>query len=228
MKHGFKWLAALVLALVLMLSLGAAAAEDAYGVATLDQVAVRKRPTTEATYWFRIDAGFVCQILDMVEGDGEYWYKVNTTHPDPAKNNTYIGYVRANAFRPMTAEETAQYLGGGTVAVVTATPTAATGNDLPTIPADVIGGFGGSFDTGIMGGATATPTVTPDYAPGDEEDDYVSDSTGGAGDFGSSGFDTLVTNATGQVTASGTNFRLAPSTDGGLIGKLNAGTVVEL
>ena len=228
MKHGFKWLAALVLALVLMLSLGAAAAEDAYGVATLDQVAVRKRPTTEATYWFRIDAGFVCQILDMVEGDGEYWYKVNTTHPDPAKNNTYIGYVRANAFRPMTAEETAQYLGGGTVTVVTATPTAATGNDLPTIPANVIGGFGGSFDTGIMGGATATPTVTPDYAPGDEEDDYVSDSTGGAGDFGSSGFDTLVTNATGQVTASGTNFRLAPSTDGGLIGKLNAGTVVEL
>ena len=234
MKHGFKWLVTALLAMVLLLS--AAAAEGAYGVATLDQVAVRKQPTKSATYWFRIDAGFVCEILDMVEGDDEYWYKVNSTHPDPSKDHTYIGYVRADAFRPLTAEETQLYLGGGSVSAVTPTiPSAVdTGSDTPSIPNDVIGGFGGSFDTGIMGGGSSIPTDEPDYAPGDEEDDYVSGSgsagnTGsGVGDFGSAGFDSLVTNATGQITASGTNFRLAPSMDGGLIGKLNAGTVVEL
>ena len=221
MKHGIKWFAALTVVLALLLSLGMAAAEGAYGVATLDRVAVRKKPTTEATYWFRIDTGFVCEILDMVEGDGEYWYKVNSTHPDPNKDNTYIGYVRANAFRPMTAEETQQYLNGGSMSAATATPTptAAPTSGSANIPSDVIGGFGGSFDVGIMVGATATPTATPAYNPGDEEDDYVSDGVGSG---------TPVTNATGQVTASGTNFRTAPSLDGGLIGKLNAGTVVEL
>ncbi len=216
MKHGFKWLAALAAVMVMLLS--AAAAEGAYGVATKDQVAVRKQPTTSVPYWFRIDTGFVCQILDMVEGDGEYWYKVNSTHPDPGKNNTYIGYVRAECFRPLTTEETQVYLAGGTVSpgntegTVTSAPTPTQG---ASIPVGVIGGFGGSFDTGIMTGTT--PDSGPVYNPGAEEDDYAS--TAG---------DTQVINAVGRVTASGTNFRIAPSMEGGLIGKLNAGTVVEL
>jgi len=231
MKHGFKWLAAAMLILVMLLSLTAAAAEGAYGMATLNQVAVRKKPTNDATYWFRIDAGFVCEILEMVEGDGEYWYKVNSTHPNPDKDNTYIGYVRAAAFRPLTAEETAAYLANGSVEATqapTAAPAPEQTDDVPSIPADVIGGFGGTFDTGIMGGVTPTPTVTPGYAPGDEEDDYASENGGAGVDFGAGSFQTPVSNGTGQVTASGTNFRLAPSMDGGLIGKLNAGTLVEL
>ncbi|MBR3764666.1 MAG: SH3 domain-containing protein [Clostridia bacterium] len=223
MKHGMKWLVAALLTLAMQLSVWGAAAENAYGVATLDRVAVRKQPTTSANYWFRIDTGFVCQILDMVEGDGEYWYKVNSTHPDPGKNNTYIGYVRAEAFRPMTSEETAQYLANGSVSVQTGT-SATTGSSASS--GSTADGFGGSFDTGIMGGNTATPSPTPAWNPSDEEDDYASDS-GATGGFGSVGFDTLVTGV-GQVTASGTNFRLAPSTDAGLIGKLNAGDVVEL
>lgn len=227
MKHGMKWLVAALLTLVMLLSVMGAVAETAYGVATLDRVAVRKQPTTSANYWFRIDTGFVCQILDMVEGDGEYWYKVNSTHPDPNKNNTYIGYVRAAAFRPMTSEETAQYLAGGNVSVPTATPTAPAGSGEPVIPPSGNEGFGGSFNPGIMGGNTPTPSPTPAWNPGDEEDDYASENGGTGGGFGSTGFDTIVTGV-GQVTASGTNFRLAPSTDGALIGKLNAGDVVEL
>ena len=232
MKHGIKWLVPLLAALMMLLTLTAAAAEGAYGLATLDQVAVRKQPSTDVPYWFRIDKGFVCQILDVVDEGGERWYKVNSTHPDPSKDNTYIGYVRATAFRPMTAEETEAYLGGN-AAVLTAAPTqtGAANTSAPTLQPSVNSSFGGSFDVGIMGGATATPTVQPDYNPGAEEDDYASENGGVVttdNGFGSAGFDTVVTNATGEITASGTNFRIAPSTEGGLIGKLNAGTVVEL
>lgn len=171
MKRGFKWLAAAFFALMLMLSLTAAAAEGAYGMATVDKVVVRKKASTKADYWFRIDAGFVCEILGEVEGGGEKWYKVNTSHPDPDKDNTYIGYVRAASFRPLTAEETEAYLAG-------------------------------NFGTGTN--------------PGDEEDDYVSE--GG----------TDVMGAVGEITASGTNFRVAPGKDSGTYGKLSAGTRVEL
>ncbi|MGN0795203.1 MAG: SH3 domain-containing protein [Aristaeellaceae bacterium] len=219
MKHGFKWLVTLALALVMLLSLTAAVAEGAYGLVTLDQVAVRKKPSTDAAYWFRLDAGFVCEIVEVVEADGEVWYKVNTEHPDPGKTSTYIGYVRGECFRPLTDEELAAYLGDD-AAALTAEPLAVAETAVPTATAaarlSTTGGFGGSFDTGIMSGATAVPTATPVYAPADEEDD-ASATTG-----------TTVTNATGEITASGTNFRIAPSLDGGLIGKLNAGTVVEL
>lgn len=234
MKHGFKWLVPALLALVMLLSMTGAVAEGAYGLVTMDQVAVRKKPSKDADYWFRLDAGFVCQVVDVVEEDETLWYKVDTTHPDPTKTNTYIGYILGECFRLLTAEETADYLGGETIEA-TAVPqvTDENGADAsqtaePTIRPSTA--FTGSFDVGIMGGATATPTVTPAYNPGDEEDDDVTedDSVNGGDVFGGSGFDTIVTNATGEVTASGTNFRLAPSLDGELIGKLNAGTVVEL
>ena len=110
MKHGLKWLIPALLALVMLLSLTAAFAEEAetvYGMTTKDQVAVRKQAGKNYNYWFRLDSGFVCEILDVVEKDGEVqWYKVNTNHPDPSKNRTYIGYILATSFRPLTAEET--------------------------------------------------------------------------------------------------------------------------
>ena len=225
MKHGIKWLVTLIAALVMLLTLTAAVAQGAYGIVTLDQVAVRKQPSTDSVYWFRLDTGFVCEILDVVEEDGEMWYKVNTKHPNPSKTNTYIGYVRGECFRPLTAEETSQYLGGDAV-VLTAAPVQ---TDAPTLRPSTDNALSGSFDVGVMGGVTAAPTETPAYAPGDEEDDYASESGSGAGSsLEGSGFGTFVTNATGEITASGTNFRIAPSTDGGLIGKLNAGTVVEM
>jgi len=231
MKHGFKWLVPALLALVMLLSLTAAAAEGAYGLVTMDQVAVRKKPSKDADYWFRLDAGFVCEIVDVVQEDEVLWYKVDTIHPDANKKNTYIGYILGECFRPLTAEETAVYLTGGTT-VPTAAPVVTNAADgvtaEPTIrPA--ANAFTGSFDVGIMGNPTATPTVTPVYDPGTEEE-YIpgGDTNTGSDAFGGAGFDTIVNNATGEVTASGTNFRVAPSLEGGLIGKLNAGTVVEL
>ena len=230
MKHGMKWLVTALLALVMLLSLTAAAAEGAYGLVTMDQVAVRKQPGKDSDYWFRLDTGFVCQIVDVVEEDGGLWYKVNTEHPDPSKTNTYVGYISGECFRPLTAEEDAVYDSEDAV-VLTIAPAVPASSETaaPTLRPSTGSVLTGSFDVGIMGGVTAEPTATPEYAPGDEEDDYTSDDTGSADDaFAGSGFDTIVTNATGEVTASGTNFRIAPSLDGGLIGKLNAGTVVEL
>ncbi|MBQ8554741.1 MAG: SH3 domain-containing protein [Clostridia bacterium] len=229
MKRFWKWLVPAVLALVMLLSVTGALAEGAYGMATTDQVVVRKQPSTDANYWFRIDTGFVCEILDVVQKGDTTWYKVNSTHPDPTKDNTYIGYVRGQYFRPLTEDETAAYLAGQGVITSTATPEPTATPDTwqgtgavtatPTIRPSTDNVFGGQFDVGIMVGATATPTTVPtaepDYNPGAEED--------GAADEG-----TYVTNATGVITASGTNFRISPSTSGELIGKLSEDTVVEL
>ena len=87
MKHSWHWMRTLLtLTLVLTLcGLTPAAVPDvgyaesaaegttaaaAYGMATADDVIVRKQPSTSANYWFRINTGFVCEILDtVVRGD---------------------------------------------------------------------------------------------------------------------------------------------------------------
>ena len=222
MKQVWKCLMSAALALVLILSVtGAAAEATEYGVCTGDTVKVRKKASTSADIWFYIDTGFVCEILGVVESGDDEWYKVNSTHPDPDNDHTYIGYVHGDYFRPMTAEETAAYLAGLEVEVSTATTAATTAaTATPAIQSSADSALGGSFNVGVMGGstATATPTVTPDYSPEDEEED--------ADDTANSG--TEVVNATGMITASGVNFRLSPSTSGEQIGRLNNGTVVEL
>lgn len=230
MKHSWHWMRTLLtLTLVLtlcgltpaaVLDVGYAesAAEGtttaaAYGMATADDVIVRKQPSTSANYWFRINTGFVCEILDTVVRGDTTWYKVNSTHPTP-NGRTYIGYVRASFFRPLTAEETEAYLAGGRVNV-TATPAPAQTPALTLQPsaddalvtATPANGSDFPFDTSIMGGTTSTPLVsmiTP--TPTNSQ----------------------VTYGTGEITASGTNFRVAPSLSAGVIGKLNSGTVVTL
>lgn len=230
MKHSWHWMRTLLtLTLVLTLcGLTPAAVPDvgyaesaaegttaaaAYGMATADDVIVRKQPSTSANYWFRINTGFVCEILDTVVRGDTTWYKVNSTHPTP-NGRTYIGYVRASFFRPLTAEETEAYLAGGRVNV-TATPAPAQTPALTLQPsaddalvtATPASGSDFPFDTSIMGGTTSTPLVsmiTP--TPTNSQ----------------------VTYGTGEITASGTNFRVAPSLSAGVIGKLNSGTVVTL
>lgn len=230
MKHSWHWMRTLLtLTLVLtlcgltpaaVLDVGYAesAAEGtttaaAYGMATADDVIVRKQPSTSANYWFRINTGFVCEILDTVVRGDTTWYKVNSTHPTP-NGRTYIGYVRASFFRPLTAEETEAYLAGGRVNV-TATPAPAQTPALTLQPsaddalvtATPANGSDFPFDTSIMGGTTSTPLVsmiTPTPTT------------------------SQVTYGTGEITASGTNFRVAPSLSAGVIGKLNSGTVVTL
>lgn len=230
MKHSWHWMRTLLtLTLVLTLcGLTPAAVPDvgyaesaaegttaaaAYGMATADDVIVRKQPSTSANYWFRINTGFVCEILDTVVRGDTTWYKVNSTHPTP-NGRTYIGYVRASFFRPLTAEETEAYLASGRVNV-TATPAPAQTPALTLQPsaddalvtATPAGGSDFPFDTSIMGGTTSTPLVsmiTPTPTT------------------------SQVTYGTGEITASGTNFRVAPSLSAGVIGKLNSGTVVTL
>lgn len=230
MKHSWHWMRTL-LTLTLVLTLcgltpaavpnvgyAESAAEGttaaaAYGMATADDVIVRKQPSTSANYWFRINTGFVCEILDTVVRGNTTWYKVNSTHPTP-NGRTYIGYVRASFFRPLTAEETEAYLASGRVNV-TATPAPAQTPALTLQPsaddalvtATPASGSDFPFDTSIMGGTTSTPLVsliTPTPTT------------------------SQVTYGTGEITASGTNFRVAPSLSAGVIGKLNSGTVVTL
>ncbi len=227
MKHSWYWMRK-ALAVVLAVSLGGAApltglhavaettpvAEEetvtvsAYGMATADSVIVRKQPSTSANYWFKIDNGFVCEILNTVVKNGETWYKVNSTHPTP-NGRTYIGYVKAAFFRPLTAEETSAYLSGSLTTAtptVTATPTPNTTATLRPSVDDTISTTDSQFNTGIMtsatpAGETSTSTATPTPQ---------------------------ATYSTGEITASGTNFRLTPSMDGEVIGQLNSGTVVTL
>lgn len=226
MKHSWYWMRK-VLAVVLAVSLGGAApltglhaaaeaapiAEEetvtvsAYGMATADEVIVRKQPSTSANYWFKIDSGFVCEILSTVVKNDVVWYKVNSTHPTP-NGRTYIGYVKAAFFRPLTADETSAYLSGSmTTATPTVTPTPTpntTATLRPSVDDTISSTTDSQFNTGIMtsatpanGTSTATPTPQTTYS-------------------------------TGEITASGTNLRLTPSMEGEVIGQLNSGTVVTL
>lgn len=185
MKQDWKRWLTVALALVLALSvlpqswtLAEGTAAAAYGKVTADRVYLRKQPSTDADYWFRMNTGHVARILDIVSGGGKSWYKVVTDHPDN-NGREYTGYIMSDYFTPLSAEESEQWTNGGTLA--TATPTA---------------------DTSSVDTATATPT------PG----------------TGSS----AVGNRLGEITAGEVNFRAAAGMSGGLIMKLDRGTIVEL
>lgn len=91
-------------------ALPVAAEEVIYGICTAEEVRVRKQASTSAKLWFEVDKGHVAQIIGTVEKNGAVvWYKVNTEHPVP-NGHTYIGYISADYFRPMTQEETDAYL----------------------------------------------------------------------------------------------------------------------
>jgi len=130
MMHVWKRLTAALMVLALMLSMlpVAAAAEAVYGVCLADNVNVRKQGKSSAKVWFQVDEGHVAQIIGTVEDDGVVaWYKVNTEHPVP-NGHTYIGYISADFFRPMTQKETEDYIEDfgrpATTDAATAKPTA--------------------------------------------------------------------------------------------------------
>lgn len=114
MKHVWKMLMAALLCLMLIVPAGAMAeeAEVRYGVVTDNQVNVRKTDEgMAADIWFKVDEGHVGQIIDRIpDRKGQYyWYKVNTGHPVP-NGRTYVGYIREDCFREMTAAEVEAYL----------------------------------------------------------------------------------------------------------------------
>lgn len=116
MMHVWKRLMAAMLALMLLLPALCAAAEEAevvYGVCLGGSeggtVKVRKQPGGNSV-WFEIPKGHVAEILGETTKDGVDWYKINTPHPTP-NGRTYIGYIKSEFFRPLTAAEEDDYLG---------------------------------------------------------------------------------------------------------------------
>ena len=116
MKKAWKRLAAAAMALVMFMSLlplmfgtSTAKAVGSYGKTIANGVRVRKQPSTSADYWFRIDMGYVCQLMETVTNDGITWYKVTVEHPDDGNTRTYVGYIHGDYFTPMTDEEAAAW-----------------------------------------------------------------------------------------------------------------------
>lgn len=169
MKQGWHKIltAALVLALLLttlpsLVGWEQAQAAGAYGKVTAQQVLVRKQPGTNTNYWFKLDTGSVCEILDVQSVDQITWYKVNAEHPSDI-GRTYIGYIHGDFFMPMTAEEIRQWEEGKNPGVVT-TPPMLTPGIIPGAP-----GNDGLLDavlTGAYGVVTAGETNFRQYENG--------------------------------------------------------------
>lgn len=134
MKHWSKRLTTLVLALLLALpawpaGLETALADSVYGKTIADGVKVRKKASTDAAYWFKLDMGFVCEVLDVVPSGSVTWYQVVAKHPNPEVKRTYNGYIHGDFFTLLSAEETAEYVKNGTLSGSTATDTSAAPSD---------------------------------------------------------------------------------------------------
>ena len=127
MMRVWKRLMAALLALALFLPLTAVteAAETVYGVCLGGSeggaVKVRKQAAGNSV-WFEIPKGHVAEILGEVTKGGSDWYKINTTHPNP-NGRTYIGYIKQEFFRPLTAAELADALSEAADAVYSMTNT---------------------------------------------------------------------------------------------------------
>lgn len=75
MKKGWMKLIAVMLVAAFVATLlpspgREALAVGAYGKATADGVKVRKQPSTSAAYWFKIDNGYVCELLGTEASGG--------------------------------------------------------------------------------------------------------------------------------------------------------------
>ncbi len=153
MKYTWKRFAALALALVMFMSLmplvsgtSNARAVGSYGKTIANGVRVRKQPSTSADYWFRIDMGYVCELMETTTSEGITWYKVTVEHPDDGNTRTYVGYIHGDYFTPMTDEEAAAWEAnpvqpGKTTASVT-TSTNTTGTSASTNAAAATGTTG--------------------------------------------------------------------------------------
>ncbi len=236
MKHVWKSLVALVLCAALLCPAVAMADSPVYGMATADNLAVRKQSSTNANIWFYIDWGFVCEILDVLDLNDGIWYKVESAHPED-NGHTYTGYVHGDYFRPLTVDETNDYLisigqepqfpGSEAEAESQA---AAEEEELPAMrPSAGATLLDGYFDVGIMTGTTSVPTATPYVAPEMEEDGYAGsvDYTEEEPDY-SDIIGPEVEGATGVVTSNNVHFRAEPTSESVSLGKFNIGAELKL
>ena len=106
---GIRRLLCAALALSLLWSIfPAMAAEPSHGVVTGDRVLFRKA-TSGSDYWDHLDKGWVAKILEETKDSKYTWYKVETNIP-VALSRSYVGYIRGDFFRKLTAEEEATWL----------------------------------------------------------------------------------------------------------------------
>lgn len=115
MRKTWKRMIALAMTLAMMLSLAplpgpgdTAYAVGSYGRVTKNGTRVRKQPDSDS-YWFKLDTGFVCTVLETTEEGGYTWYKVESQHPDRDKTNRYTGFIRGDCFTPLNEIEAAAW-----------------------------------------------------------------------------------------------------------------------
>ena len=204
MKQFGKRLVTLTLALLMAMSVlpeewhRSARAAGAYGKVTADGVKLRKKASTSAAYWFKLDTGYVCQVLDVTASGDITWYNVEAVHPDPGSTRTYIGYIHGDFFTPLTEQEATEYEANGKLEDSSADTSTDTAPD------------------------TSTGDTSADDAAKEEDasrEDSSADTSTGSNTNAYAG-------ATGQITNDGVNFR--ESEGGNMIRKLDRGTVVEV
>ncbi|MBR6028708.1 MAG: peptidoglycan-binding protein [Clostridia bacterium] len=115
MKRMIVRFAAMLLCLTLVLGIlpatdfGAALAAGTYGKTTADGVFVRKKPASDAGYWFQLAENTVFPVTDTTSGEGLIWYKVEMRNPDGTDANVYIGYVSSAVSVLLTPAEAEAY-----------------------------------------------------------------------------------------------------------------------
>ena len=103
-----------------------ASAADVFGVVTGDKVFFRQKPSSSATYWEKLNSGWVMEILDTVEKDGKTWYYVEGEVPSKTNGSTYKGYILSDYFRPLTTAENAKWIANPTQGTISASASSAT------------------------------------------------------------------------------------------------------
>ncbi|MBQ3705433.1 MAG: SH3 domain-containing protein [Clostridia bacterium] len=134
-----------VLAMFLALCLGislipagldqTSAQAESYGMVINSSVKLRREATSGSAYWFVLPVGWVCTIHSETNSGGTHWYRVIAPHPeapDPTTARTYWGYISEEYFRPLTDEETNQYLTTRTVSTSAAATTATAASTVST------------------------------------------------------------------------------------------------
>ena len=141
-RNEFVRLLALLLCAAVLLPLSgwealAGGASVQHGVTTLDQVLFRKEARDGADHYGYLGIGQVLEVLGTATGSGRTWYKVKGEPLTPKV--TYIGYVREDVFRPLTAQEEANFAATGDITsggvVVPTTSTTSDGNVATATPA---------------------------------------------------------------------------------------------
>ena len=119
---------------------------ESYGMVINSSVKLRRDAAKSSGTWFTLPVGWVCEIISETTASGIHWYRVIAPHPDapnPATARTYWGYIPESNFRPLTDEETSQYLSTSRVSSSSSTASTTT-----TSGSTAVSGTSGSVTNG--------------------------------------------------------------------------------